>query len=160
MVTLIRTGTAADILGSSRQHVVDLVDRGVLQNHGTNVHRRVDRRDVEALATPGSTRDDRQSLWLHTAVAGRIAKDPKSALRKASANIRLMRRAHRQPSPWLARWQQIVDLGPEAVIKALVGDTAESRELRQNSPFAGVLTTRERSLALDAFRSVARARAA
>lgn len=156
MAELIRTGTAARILGSSRQHVVDLIGRGVLQNHGTTVHRRVRRDDVEALTKREATRDDRQSFWLHAAVAGRVAKDPTSAMQRASTNLRRMRRAHRQPSPWLARWQQILDLGPEAVIQALVGDTAESRELRQNSPFAGVLTSRERSLALDAFRSIAR----
>jgi hypothetical protein len=157
MVELIRTGTAAEILGTSRQHVADLVDRGILSNHGTNVHRRVIRHEVEALATRESTRDDRQSLWLHAVVAGRVAKDPTSAFRIARANLRRIGRAHRQPSPWLARWQQLLDLGPEAVIRALVADTAESRELRQNSPFAGVLTDRERLRALDAFRATAQA---
>lgn len=160
MVELIRTGTAARILGCSRQHVVDLVDRGVLQNHGTNVHRRVARHEVEALAAPRSTRDDRQSLWLHTVVAGRVAKEPSAALAKARATLRRIGRAHGRVSPWLSRWQQIIDAGPEAVLRALVADTADGRELRQNSPFAGVLTERERARALDAFRSSARTEAA
>jgi hypothetical protein len=64
-----------------------------------------------------------------------------------------MRSAHRDPGPWARRWEQLLDAGPEAVIRALVAATPESAELRQNSPFAGVLTDRERRLALRSFRS-------
>jgi excisionase family DNA binding protein len=154
MGELIRTGTAAKILGTSRQHVVDLCTRGAIRDHGTGVHRRLERRDVEALVDRGRTRDDRQSLWLHAAVAGRVARDPRGALEKARANLRTMRSAHRGRNPWVDRWERLVDAGPEAVIGALVADTPESTELRQNSPFAGVLTDRERRLVLSAFRSV------
>lgn len=154
MSQLIRTGTAAKILGTSRQHVVDLCTRGALRSHGTGVHRRLERRDVEALVDPERTRDDRQSLWLHAAVAGRVARDPRGALEKARANLRTMRSAHGLRNPWVDRWERLVDAGPEAVIRALVADTPESAELRQNSPFAGVLTDRERRLALNAFRAV------
>jgi excisionase family DNA binding protein len=154
MSELIRTGTAAKILGTSRQHVVDLCTRGSLRCHGTGVHRRLERREVEALIDRGRTRDDRQSLWLHAAVAGRVARNPVGTLEKARANLRTMQAAHRVRSPWLERWERLVEAGPEAVIRALVADTPESVELRQNSPFAGVLTDRERRLALNAFRSI------
>jgi hypothetical protein len=93
-------------------------------------------------------------MWLHTAVAGRIAMDPGGALEKARANLRTMRSAQQGRNPWVGRWERLVDAGPEAVIGALVADTPESAELRQNSPFAGVLTDRERRLALNAFRSI------
>jgi excisionase family DNA binding protein len=154
MSELIRTGTAAKILGTSRQHVVDLCTRGSLRCHGTGVHRRLDRREVEALVDRARTRDDRQSAWLHLAVAGRVARDPRSAIEKARANLRTMRSAHRGRNPWLDRWERLFDAGPEAVVGALVANTPESVELRQNSPFAGVLTDRERRLALNAFRSI------
>ena len=154
MSELIRTGTAAKILGTSRQHVVDLCTRGAIRSHGTGVHRRLKRQEVEALVDRGRTRADRQSLWLHAAVAGRVATDPRGALEKARANLRTMQTAHGVRNPWVQRWERLVDAGPEAVIRALVADTPESVELRQNSPFAGVLTDRERRLALDAFRSV------
>ena len=154
MSELIRTGAAAKILGTSRQHVVDLCTRGAIRSHGTGVHRRLERREVEALVDRAQTRDDRQSLWLHVAVAGRLARDPRAALEKARANLRTMQAAHGVRSPWVQRWERLLDAGPEAVIRALVADTPESVELRQNSPFAGVLTDRERRLAMDAFRSV------
>lgn len=154
MSELIRTGAAARILGTSRQHVVDLCARGAIRSHGTGVHRRLERKEVEALMDRGRTRDDRQSLWLHAAVAGRVARDPQGALAKARANIRRMQSAHRARSPWVDRWERLIDAGPEAVLRALVADTPESVELRQSSPFAGVLTDRERRRALDAFRSL------
>ncbi len=155
MTQLIRTGTAARMLGTSRQHVVDLVARGTLRSHGTGIHRRLDVRDVQALRTAGvPTRDDRQSRWLHTAVAGRVVKDPAAALAKARRNLSTIRAAHLAPVPWLDVWEQVIDAGAEAVVRALVADTAESAELRQNSPFAGVLTDAERRKALATFRAV------
>ena len=48
---LLTTGEAAKILNSSRQHVVDLCDRGDLSFTTTGRHRRVRRADVETLRT-------------------------------------------------------------------------------------------------------------
>jgi excisionase family DNA binding protein len=151
---LIRTGAAAKILGTSRQHVVDLCARGTLRNHGEGVHRRLDRREVDALRGTGPTREQRQSLWLHTAVAGRVVKDPDGSLKRARANIARMRAAHRGPLPWLDDWERLIRQGPGTVVQTLVADTPEATELRQNSPFAGVLSEVERHKALTSFRSV------
>jgi excisionase family DNA binding protein len=152
MSELIRTGAAATILGTSRQHVVDLCNRGVLRSHGAGVHRRLDRHAVEVLVGSRRTRDERKSLWLHAAVAGRVATDPRRTLAKARTNLARMKAAHATPSRWLARWETLIGDGPESVIRALVADTPEARELRQNSPFAGALTEHERSRALAAIR--------
>ncbi len=157
MEQLIRTGEAAQILGTSRQHVVDLVNRGAIRNYGSAVHRRLDRDEVSAMRSSSATRDDRQSLWLHTAVAGRIAREPSAALSRARRNLDRMAVAHGEPSRWLRRWRDVIDRGPETVISVLTSDTPEARELRQNSPFAGVLTERERTRALQAFQDLSRA---
>lgn len=155
MDKLIRTGTAARILGTSRQHVVDLVSRGALRSHGTGVHRRLNINEVEALRLGASpTRSARRSLWLHTAVAGRVVKDPDGSLAKARTNLTRMRAVHRAPVPALDAWERIVDAGAQAVVRVLVADTPESVELRQSSPFAGVLTDVERRKALESFRDV------
>lgn len=60
------TGEAALILNSSRQHVVDLCNRGDLPYVTVGTHRRIRRSDLEAVAerTLGLTRDQRRSLWL------------------------------------------------------------------------------------------------
>jgi hypothetical protein len=52
---------------------------------------------------------------------------------------------------WLAEWERLLD-GPIAgVLEALTSRATRARELRQNSPFAGVLSERERQAALAAF---------
>ena len=56
---------------------------------------------------------------------------------------------------WLARWRILVEEGPEAVMRALVAESDHAVELRQNSPFAGVLSQAERLAILRAFRRYA-----
>ena len=46
---LLTTGEAATLLNCSRQHVVDLCDRGDLPFTTVGTHRRVRRSDVEAI---------------------------------------------------------------------------------------------------------------
>ncbi len=48
---LLTTGEAAALLNSSRQHVVDLCERGELPFTTVRTHRRVRRADVEAIRT-------------------------------------------------------------------------------------------------------------
>ena len=81
-----------------------------------------------------------------------MAVDPESVLAKARANLRVMRAAHGHEVPWLGRWEAILDNGPDQVMRVLVGEGQEHGELRQNSPFAGVLTVRQRRRVLQAFR--------
>jgi len=158
MSELIRTGAAAKILGTSRQHVVDLCDRGILRSRGAGVHRWLDRAEVEALVARPLGRDARQSLWLHRAVAGRLVTEPDASLARARRNLRVMESANRPRSPWLSQWERILDHGPEEVARILTSESPEAVELRQNSPFAGVLSEPGRRRALSAFRTADRAR--
>jgi excisionase family DNA binding protein len=155
----ITTGVAAGILGCSRQHVVDLCDQGVLRSISPGVHRRLRRDEVEAFArqrTSGElTADQLRSLWLHRAVAAHVARDPERAFEIARENIR---RSHdRGPAPgtdrWLRRWQELIARGPEPVMGMLTSRSPIAREMRQSSPFAGVLPEEER---LAILRSAAR----
>jgi len=54
---------------------------------------------------------------------------------------------------WLDRWEEILRAGPDAVFEALTSRAEWAVELRQNSPFAGVLSPEERQAALDSFRA-------
>jgi excisionase family DNA binding protein len=153
----ITTTEAGRILGCSRQHVVNLCERGELASESVGRHRRLNRADVESYvrrrATGGLTRDQRRSLWVHRAVAGRVAADPVGTLALARRNID--RRLREQPASgserWLRRWRQLLELGPDPVMDALTSSSPASRELRQNSPFAGVLTEAERLAILESF---------
>lgn len=152
---LLTTGEAASLLGSSRQHVVDLCQRGYLAYVKIGTHRRLRRADVEVLAKPTLTRDQERSLWLHRVVAGRLAMEPDGALAKARTNIDTLRRAHPGGAArrWIERWQMLLDGPIDSLLDILVSPSERAIELRQNSPFAGVLSEQERQAALASFRA-------
>jgi len=156
---LIRTGAAAQILGTSRQHIVDLCNQGVLTCVRSPTQRRLRRSEVEALSARLESRrrlnrGQRQSRWLNAAVAGRVVSDPAGTLAHARRNLQRLRTTHPTGMSvrWLDRWGSILETGPEAVLDALTSPTPEAIELRQNSPFAGVLSDAERMDILTAFR--------
>ena len=158
---LLTTGEAARILNTSRQHVVDLCERGDLPFTTTGTHRRVRRADVEALQTRTHrlTRDQARSLWLGLAIAGKLVADPSGVMEKARKNLAFLTGTHsgRSSGRWLAEWQELLEGPEEGVLQALTSRTLRARELRQNSPFAGVLTEQERRKVLEGFNTSQRA---
>src|SRR2546426_1213121 len=152
---LLTTGQAAGLLGSSRQHVVDLCQRGQLDYQTTGAHRRVRRSDVEALARRrrGVTREEVRSLWLNRAVAAQLAQEPERVLALARENLARFQRIHagRSAERWLKRWERILEQGPELAMETLTSTAPEASELRQNSPFPGALDNKQRHAVLDAF---------
>lgn len=151
---LLTTGEAAKLLNSSRQHVVNLCERGDLPYVTVGTHRRIRRRDVEDLRsrTARMSRDQRRSLWLSHAVAGAIARDPGAALEMAWGNLgRLRERARGQAVRWLDEWERLMRGPVQQLLIALTAPSPKGRELRQNTPFAGVLSDEERNLVLDAW---------
>lgn len=151
---LLTTGEAAALLNSSRQHVVDLCERGQLPFTTIGTHRRIQRLDVEAVRTRTSrmTRDQRRSLWLAYALAGKIVQDPVSAIRLARINLQAMRLASRgQARRWLDEWECLLDGSIDNLLRSLVSPSPKNRELRQNNPFAGLLCQQERTRALEAW---------
>jgi excisionase family DNA binding protein len=151
---LMSTGEAARLLGCSRQHVVDMCVRGALPFVSVGSHRRVRRADVIGLLSPELTRDQERSLWLHRVVAGRLAVHPDHVLNQARTNLRHLGEVHPtgMTAHWLAEWRRILDSGADAVFTALTSQSPYAVDLRQNSPFAGVLSAEERAAALEAFR--------
>lgn len=153
---LLTTGEAAVVLNSSRQHVVDLCDRGELPFTTVGRHRRVRRGDVEALRTRTErmTRDQRRSLWLAYATAGRIVEDPEHARALARSNLlKSQSTARGQARRWLEDWARLVDGPIDRLLDALTSRSPRGRELRQNSPFAGLLRPDERERVLESWRS-------
>lgn len=149
---LLTTGEAARALGVSRQHVVDLCDAGDLPHTLVGKHRRIARSDVEALRT-GRTRmnkQDAQSLLLAYAIAGEVVRDPVATLDKARANLRSMLQAPHAGATrvWLREWDNLLNGSTVDLLLALTANSQRSRELRQNSPFAGVLSQEVRQRAL------------
>ena len=64
-----------------------------------------------------------------------------------------MRRTSRgQPRRWLEEWDQLLDGPLERLLSVLTSLSPRARELRQNSPFAGLLLEGERKQVLLAWR--------
>jgi len=145
---LLTTGEAAELLGTSRQHVVNLCNSGDLPFTTVGQHRRVSRHDVEALRTRTQrlTRDQLRSLWLSCAVAGHVVRDPERTLELARRNLdkMLASSARGAAKVWLQEWSQLLAGPIEGVLDGLTSRSPRARELRQNTPFAGVLSERER----------------
>lgn len=154
---LLTTGEAAKILNTSRQHVVDLCDRGDLPFVTTGTHRRVRRADVEALRTRTQrlTRDQERSLWLGYATAGKLVSDPQRVMDKARHTLAQLKSADVRGASrrWLDEWETMLHGPVDRVVEALTSRAPRARELRQNSPFAGVLTEQERHSVLGAFKA-------
>ncbi len=153
---LLTTGEAARLLNSSRQHVVDLCNRGDLPYVTVGTHRRVRRTDVEAVRDRAlrMTRDQRRSFWIAFALAGRIVEEPERARERARRNLRTMRTSARGGAVVLLdEWERLLDGPVEDLVTALTSRSPRSRELRQNSPFAGLLSVDERNRVLEAWSS-------
>ena len=97
-------------------------------------------------STTRLTREDRRSLALHRVIADRLLADPEAVITKARRNLRVMRRANADGSAsrWFDEWERHLD-GPVAgIVEVLVSHDQAARDLRQVTPFAGVLTDEER----------------
>lgn len=101
-------------------------------------------------------REKQRSLWLNRLVVGELVRDPDRVVAIARENITRWRGVHAgRPSILAAldRWSEILDEGVEAIAAILTGQSEEAEDLRQNSPFAGVLTQEQREQALASFRA-------
>lgn len=148
------TSETANMLGVSRQHVVDLCERGKLKCTKTGTHRRIRRSEIQHLLAPQLTREQEKSLWLHRALLGHLMTEPRSVLRTARKNIRSWKPGHRadgMATRYLERWEHIIGGGVDDVVTALTSTDEQYTELRQNSPFAGVLSDVERRQVLRSF---------
>jgi len=152
---LLTTGEAAKLLNVSRQHIVDLCTNGDLPFSTVGTHRRVRRADLVQLRsrTERLTRDQERSLWLGHAIAGKLVADPTGVLARAQANLAQLQARHPrgQAARWLDEWGRLLSGPTAAVLDALTSRSLRARELRQNSPFAGVLSDEERHQVLAAF---------
>jgi excisionase family DNA binding protein len=149
---LLTTGDVAKLLGVSQQHIVDLCMRGDLPYEMRGSHRRIRRSDVERYRTGRTrlTRDQRRSLWLAFAVAGRIVEAPDDAIRGALGALDRIESVQR-PNKWTQEWRRLLQGPVDEVLHALTSPSQRGRELRQNSPFVDVLAPGQREKVLAEF---------
>lgn len=85
-----------------------------------------------------------RSIELHRAVA-RIAADDPAVVDRARAKVQRWVEDGGPVDPArAARWKALLELPRDQLLGLLVADTAEMVDLRQVTPFAGVVPSRER----------------
>jgi excisionase family DNA binding protein len=153
--TMLKTSAVAHMLGVSRQHVVDMCDRGELPCVRVGTHRRIPHSELDRLIRSGLRREEEQSLWLHYALLAPLLAEPETVIAKARDNLLHWSAKHRRDGMamrYLAEWEHVLDAGLDAIVDTLTSRSQDARELRQNSPFAGVLTDEMRQRVLKTFR--------
>lgn len=84
---------------------------------------------------------DLQALAYHRVVAERL---DKSIVDQARGRVRRWRADGRVHPRWIEEWERILAMPLHRIAKIIGADTTRGRELRQTSPFAGVLSEQER----------------
>ena len=103
--------------------------------------------DIGPLATPARyDRATEKSLAVHRAIAAKLLSDPEPVLAKARVNLARLRA--NDPAGhgriWLDRWAHLLDSPIDEIVIAVLARTEQAADLRQMTPFAGVLTDDER----------------
>jgi transcriptional regulator with XRE-family HTH domain len=107
------------------------------------------------LFVPPMTREDRRSLALHEAIGGRLVEEPHAVLTRARRTLALTRGRHPGAAVLFREWDRILRLPLTDIIDVLRDPRPRARELRQVTPFAGVLSAAERTRVYRAFERTA-----
>lgn len=157
------------MLGMSRQHVVDLADRGELPAWHVGRHRRFQRADVLAYraslqeaANPGNrlatlTLTDRRSLGYGLLIAAKLVAQPDIVIAAGRQKLSHLREVHSDGSAdyYLDRWEELLAGPTERLLRVLVSTDEDSIALRHTAPFAGLLSADERREVIRATRAAA-----
>lgn len=93
---------------------------------------------------PSHQEIDARSLEMHRLVADKLRREPQlfQTVRDNIARFRLIVAPGSQGC--IEAWAKLVDAGMEATLAVATEDSEYGREMRQASPFGGILTHRER----------------
>jgi hypothetical protein len=86
---------------------------------------------------------ENRSLALHRAIAAKLRQHPKM-LAIAGKNLNRWEEMGSRSQPYWDVWRNILARPLEEILTVIVQDTPRMAELRQSSPFAGILEPKER----------------
>ncbi|MGY1738373.1 DUF2442 domain-containing protein [Geodermatophilus sp. SYSU D00684] len=82
-------------------------------------------------------------LLVHYVVAGKVAADPNGMRTLAWGRLSRLRKQHPFASPWHSQWERLLDGPLLNLLDALTSRSQYAHDLRQRSPWEGVLTAAE-----------------
>ena len=108
--------------------------------------------ELSASFVPAMSREDRRSLTFHTAIARVLQRDPDPAVNRARKNLQKLLQSHPHADSLLTCWQAWLELPTEELVTRMLDAGILAREMRQVSPFSGILKPEERSQIIKKFR--------
>ena len=108
--------------------------------------------DVTVSFIPRMTREDQRSLAYHHAVTDKLRRDPALTVKRARRVLAKMIDLHPNAKTLFDRWNLWLNGPTEELIARILDPAVTAREMRQVTPFAGLLDPRERVLILKRFR--------
>jgi transcriptional regulator with XRE-family HTH domain len=101
---------------------------------------------------PQMTREDKRSLAFHRAIVEVLRKDPVTILSRAKRNLEKLSKMHPGAHMLFDQWKDWLILPLENLASKILDPLPEAREMRQVSPFSGVLSPKQRAQILRQFR--------
>ena len=143
----------ADAAGTS-QPTVAAYESGAKSPTWRTVERIASSVSLACYPTVGTalTRDQERSLYLHAAIAKEVRARGTEAIEIARRNILRMRSVNPHASPLLDEWERILQGTADQIVACMLDPGDHGRDLRQVSPFAGVLTAAQRVAVYRSFR--------
>lgn len=108
--------------------------------------------EVAVSFVPPLSREDLRSLAYHRAIIEKLRKEPVVVLKKARSNLDAMSKKHPDAKKLFDHWAQWLSFPIDDLINLSLDSSLFAREMRQVTPFAGVLSARERVDILKRFR--------
>lgn len=136
-------GQLAELAATSRERI-NTYEREQVSPQAATLERVLAAMQFELSSVPALTFEERRSLAISTAVAAKLRENPADVLSKARSNIEKMRSIGRSEQRWVDVWESLLALGAGHVEALLTSTDQFARDLRQSSPFAGVLSGEER----------------
>lgn len=133
-------------LGRRRRH---LLEPALTEGRDRAERMRVGRLLPKDESGRGHERADRRALAYHRAVAGRLSR---AMVDEALHRVWRWRDEGKLDPRYAEEWEEILARPVAEVRRAIVEDSDRGRDLRQNSPFAGMLSEPERKSILEYLR--------
>ncbi len=115
-------------------------------------------KEAVVVFVPPLTREDRRSLALHRAIAKELRRDPETVLEAAERNLDRMSEQHPHAHRLVDEWRDILTRPVESIIESILDPSVHGRDLRQVTPFAGVLSAADRTAVYTRFANEERRR--
>lgn len=106
--------------------------------------------EVQIEFHPPMTREERRSLALHRAIVRHLRDDPEAVIGRARQTLARMARVA-PTSPAIEEWRFLLDRPVDVLAHVMLDPSPWGRELRHTTPFAGVLSARERAEVIRGF---------